>query len=155
MENNVTVLSKEGKKLPNTNIRKANYFIDNNNAYWVDDNVIMLKHNVFDKTYKRRIIKSENRKCYLCGRRIPISENATIDHVRSIADGGSNSRKNLRCCCKRCNSDKNRLSLDSYIKKIENNRNKYKYITDKQLLDLKFYALNIEPVRKGKNYDKN
>lgn len=150
MNNDITVLNKFGNKLPNTNKRKANYFVSNDNAYWINSNTIKLKHNIFDKKYKRRITKSEGRKCYICGKEIPLSEHATVDHVRSVADGGSNARRNLRCCCLRCNSDKNRLSLDAYIKKIEANRKDYSYISDKQLNELKFQAKNLEPVRKEK-----
>lgn len=149
MENNIKVLSKNGKLLPNTNKRKASYFVSNNNAYWVEETTIKLKNPVFDKTYKRKIINAEFRTCYICGRKIPLNEYPTVDHVRSVADGGSNHRDNLRCCCIRCNDDKQRRSLDDYVIYIDKNRKKYKYISDKQLNELKFHSKNIEPRRKG------
>ena len=155
MVKNVKVISNNGKPLPNTNMKKAMYFISNDNAYWLDEHIIQLKNPVFDKAYKTRIISEEFRTCYICGRKIPKNENATIDHVRSVADGGSNHRDNLRCCCLRCNSDKQRLSLDKYLEVICANRKKYRYISDKQLVELKIHSKNLEPIRKGKYYVKS
>lgn len=143
MENDINVLSSHGSKLPNTNEKKAALLIKNNNAVWINSRTIQLKNRVFDKRYKKFIVKDERRVCYICLKKIPKDEFATVDHVISISDGGSNSRENLRCCCKRCNSDKNRLSLDKYLKKIDSKRHLYKYISDKQLIDLKFYSKKV------------
>jgi hypothetical protein len=49
--------------------------------------------------------------CYLCGRpvvqvAVNLDFQATVDHVRPRGLPGSDDPANLRCCCRRCNTEK-------------------------------------------------
>lgn len=48
----------------------------------------------------RRRVLAEEPCCYLCGR--AGQANDVIDHVRELADGGTDERGNLRRCCRPC-----------------------------------------------------
>lgn len=87
--------------------------------------------------FKRRIIEDSNRICYICGRRIPYSETATIDHVvPKSRDGRADVFSNMRCCCVRCNNDKANMTISEYVNKILDDRVAYDYIPNAQLSKL-------------------
>lgn len=86
------------------------------------------------KEVKRQIIEDAGRICYICGREIPDSETATIDHVIPRSrDGRADILSNMRCCCIRCNTSKNNMTISEYVAKILENRGAYDYISNKQL----------------------
>lgn len=59
-----------------------------------------------------------NGHCAYCGK--PLSyKDMTIEHIRPLAKGGSNSLTNLLPACNLCNSTKGTLSLKEYRKLIQ------------------------------------
>lgn len=51
------------------------------------------------------LIKKYERICQYCFKKIP-SGQATRDHIKRLADGGSNDMSNLTLACRKCNNDK-------------------------------------------------
>lgn len=91
--------------------------------------------------FKHRIIEDSRRICYICGRRIPYNETATIDHVIPRSrDGRADIFSNMRCCCTRCNNDKANMTISEYVGKILENRVEYDYISNAQLQRLVKFA---------------
>lgn len=91
--------------------------------------------------FKHRIIEDSRRICYICGRRIPYNETATIDHVIPRSrDGRADIFSNMRCCCTRCNNDKSNMTISEYVGKILQNRVEYDYISNAQLQRLVKFA---------------
>ena len=61
-------------------------------------------------------------RCYICGIDTPQELRGTyepqapeLDHMVSLASGGSHSLDNLACACRRCNGDKGALDWDEYL----------------------------------------
>ena len=54
------------------------------------------------KIWKKDIKDSWNNQCAYCGS----NENLTLDHIIPQTKGGSDTTKNIVCCCKRCNHSK-------------------------------------------------
>lgn len=59
----------------------------------------------FSDDLKKDILKSQGGKCMYCGakQRIDLMD---IDHKNPIANGGSNTRRNLQVLCRTCNTRK-------------------------------------------------
>lgn len=63
------------------------------------------------------VLERDNWRCKLCGVKTPRALRGTyadrapeVDHIVSLADGGSHEYGNLQCACRRCNLDKGRSS---------------------------------------------
>lgn len=94
---------------------------------------------------KHRIIKEENRICYICNRYIPETEKATIDHmIPKSRNKRADISSNMRCCCTRCNNDKDNMTLLEYVKHMKENRDMYDYISNKRLKFLEDFAIMYE-----------
>ena len=65
------------------------------------------------KKMKRK--KGRARNCFYCGCHLH-NKNKTIDHVKPIAEGGTNEGHNLVICCKDCNEAKGDMSLVEFQK---------------------------------------
>jgi 5-methylcytosine-specific restriction endonuclease McrA len=117
----VEVVSKHGKKLDPTNGLVATSLVARDRAEWVVylKKIKIIRSRQDWKTLKRLVIKDENRLCYICGDFIPEDEPATVDHVIPRSKYGKDERKNLRCCCKRCNDDKLDMTIYQYAKHVE------------------------------------
>lgn len=64
--------------------------------------------------------------CYLCGINTPMSKRGTYDqdapeleHVVPLSRGGTHTRGNLRCACRRCNINKGSLTHEEYMVKLD------------------------------------
>ena len=130
----VDVYSVNGKKLAPTNLRVAKTIIGRKKAKWIKENesLILLYSKSEFKALKKLVIEEENRICYICKSIMDIGD-ATVDHIIPKSRGGCDFRYNLACSCPRCNEDKKNLTLEEYIRHIEKNRKKYKYIDLKHL----------------------
>lgn len=127
---NIKVFNDRGKKLAPTSYKVAKMLVAREKAIWIDEgkSLTLLYTKTDFKKMKKKIIEEEGRLCYICGREIPESENATIDHIIPKSKFGKDCRKNLRCCCKRCNDDKGDMRFILYYDQIISNRDKYAYI---------------------------
>ena len=61
-----------------------------------------------------------------CGREMlfgrsfyPLSDYATIDHIRCRAMGGTDALNNLQVICQRCNQKKSRIEFREYMDAVE------------------------------------
>jgi 5-methylcytosine-specific restriction endonuclease McrA len=57
-----------------------------------------------------RILERDNWTCQLCGVKTPRKLRGTfddrapeVDHIRSLAEGGEHSYRNVQCACRKCN----------------------------------------------------
>lgn len=90
---------------------------------------------------KHRIIREAKRICYICRRRIPKGETATVDHVVPRSKSSrADVYENMRCCCLRCNNDKDDMYLSDYVEYMAHHRDYYSYVSDKQLYYLQEFA---------------
>ncbi|MBN2602060.1 MAG: HNH endonuclease [Candidatus Marinimicrobia bacterium] len=56
--------------------------------------------------------------CYYCGKQFPRDE-LTMDHIVSVARGGTSTKGNIVPCCKQCNNDKKYLTpVEMLMKKV-------------------------------------
>lgn len=142
---NVKVYDIEGNLVTGYDYDEIRKFVLKKKAYWKSENAIQLtvsdkelnKRRTISKSLRKKVIMEEERTCYICGEIIDIEEDTTIDHLISVRNGGDNIRKNLRCCCSRCNLDKNNMNIDQYYDYIVSNREFYNYISNEQLTKLK------------------
>ena len=143
----IEVYSINGKKLPSTNLKVAKTMIRRKKAEWINENesLTLLYSKSEFKALKKLVIEEENRTCYICKAVIDV-EKATIDHIIPKFKGGTDYRYNLACSCLRCNEDKKNFTLRQYIRHIENNIEKYKYI------DLKY--LKKQLIERRSEYEK-
>ena len=94
---------------------------------------------------KHKIIEDSKRICYICNKKIPEEETATIDHIiPKSRDKRADIYSNMKCCCERCNNDKGNMKLSEYVLHILENRGKYDYISNKRLEYLKQFAITYE-----------
>ncbi|WP_312471245.1 HNH endonuclease [Neobacillus sp.] len=74
-----------------------------------------LIHKFYDKqTFKQMILMRHNYTCWYCGK-----YGDTIDHVIPKVHGGISSPNNCVCACKRCNKNKDNLTLQEFLFYIE------------------------------------
>ena len=132
MEKNIKVLSKNNKYLSPTTTKLAKLLIKRKKAIKVNEDTIKLTYDKKElRDLQRQIIEEEGRVCYICGRKIPLTERATVDHVIPKNRYGEDDKKNLHCCCQRCNVDKGSMTLKEYYQYIKLSKlrgKKYKYI---------------------------
>ena len=125
---------------------KAKSLVKAHKAYFVADKTLRLKTSKSQEaSKKRKVLRESKRICYICNRKIPEKETATIDHViPKSRDKLATCEYNMRCCCERCNGDKSNRTLSEYVKHIKKNRQNYSYISDKRLIYLEQYAEQYE-----------
>lgn len=79
----------------------------------------------------RRIFERDGNQCHYCNRAVHLdmtrrthSKAATLDHVRTIAEGGGNEMWNLVVACKRCNEQRGTMPYDQFrgIMKVRSNK---------------------------------
>ena len=105
---------------------------------------------------KHSIIADSKRICYICNKRIPDDEVATIDHIiPKSRDRRADTYDNMRCCCSRCNNDKANMTLSEYVEYILAKRDLYDYITDKRLEYLKQFSKYYEEEFYSKIHNQN
>ena len=81
-KNTIIVFDKNNTKQQNCSEKRAERLIKRGLAIKINDNSIKLLSSGYERrVLKRKIIQEENRICYICGRRIPLDEKATVDHV--------------------------------------------------------------------------
>lgn len=126
----IKVFNINGNKLSPTNIQIANTLVAREKAIWIEKgkSLTLLYTKSDFKKIKKQVINEENRICYICKKVIPESEYATIDHVNPKSKLGKDDRKNLRCCCKRCNDDKKNMDIFEYIQHMKGHLKDYNYI---------------------------
>lgn len=142
---NVLVVDKYDRVLSPTNILIANTLVARERAVWIEENksLRLIKTKQDWKELKNRVVKEENRICYICNEFIPEDTPATVDHVNPKSKFGKDERSNLRCCCKRCNDDKANMNLDEYYEHVKSNIDKYGYIdlNSLNLIRRKYYEI--------------
>ena len=76
---------------------------------------------VFLPVCRWTIYDRDNFRCYICQVKVATGgrnnnwRQATIDHVVPRNRGGQHAEYNLRCCCRRCNSKKNKRLLSEHL----------------------------------------
>lgn len=142
----IAVLDINGTFLSFCTRQRARKIVKEHRGYFIGDRTIKLNISKTKQAKERReVIKEEKRICYICNKKIPKDEIATVDHVipKSRNEFASN-KFNLKCCCERCNNDKADMTLLEYVQHIRYNREAYKYISDKKLDYLEQYARQYE-----------
>ena len=66
-----------------------------------------------NKSRKNQTYKKYGFRCYICGFRLRKGD-STIDHIHPVSLGGTNDLNNLRPCCKKCNEEKNDMTIYTY-----------------------------------------
>ena len=135
-KNTIIVFDKNNTKQQNCSEKRAERLIKRGLAIKINDNSIKLLSSGYERrVLKRKIIQEENRICYICGRRIPLDEKATVDHVIPLKNANKfvEYRFNKRCCCQRCNTSKSLKKLSKYVDYIKRHRDKFNYLPDSRL----------------------
>ena len=142
----IAVFGPDNRYLSHCTEKRATNLIDSRRATRVNVSTIKLTYTKKGwVSVKHNIIEDSNRICYICNRRIPEEEIATIDHViPSSRSTQANTFDNLQCCCERCNHDKDRMKLTEYVRHIKINRGDYEYISDEILESLQEFAFRHE-----------
>lgn len=142
----VTVYGPDGMFLSKTTTTKALKLLDTNRAISISAYSIQIKQTKKDtQKMKHRIIEQSHRICYICGRRIPEDEIATVDHIiPKSRDKRAYDERNMRCCCERCNNDKGNMTLKEYIEHIRRHRKRYKYLKNETINNLGKFAERYE-----------
>ncbi len=60
----------------------------------------------FDKDFRKKLFKDQGKCCQICKDVIKMSDNWEIDHIKALANGGSNDVSNLQVLCKGCHHNK-------------------------------------------------
>lgn len=142
----IAVFSPDNYYLSNCSWKRALTLLKANKAVRVNATTIRLKQSKQDRIrIKHNIIAEAKRICYICNRKIPEDEIATIDHVIPRSrDAKADIPNNMRCCCEKCNNDKGNMTISEYVEHIKHNRNKYQYISDNRLLYLENFSKYYE-----------
>ena len=61
-----------------------------------------------------RLLTESEGKCFYCG--ITFNDNWTVDHMNSLAKGGTNWPSNLALACKTCNFDKHTKDAVAFVR---------------------------------------
>lgn len=65
------------------------------------------KYNIADLLrFNEAKLRSDNKHCWYCGKKVSSPEELTIDHIFPRSKGGDNSVDNIYLVCKNCNSSK-------------------------------------------------
>jgi len=65
------------------------------------------------RVWEEEIRRQKTFRCYLCGKRFPISK-LTVDHIIDIKHGGTHTIDNLAAACVSCNSRKNSKGIKGF-----------------------------------------
>ena len=138
----VTVLGPDNVYLSHCTSKRALALVHSGKAIKVNAVTIRLKNTGKEIRQKKHdIIHNSKRICYICNKKISENEIATIDHViPKSRHERANAYSNMKCCCVRCNNDKNNMTLSEYVSHIYSNREQYEYINDTRLVYLKSFA---------------
>ena len=125
----------------------------------------------FDKDFRKKLFKDSGKCCQICKDVMKMSDNYEIDHIKALANGGSNDVSNLQVLCKGCHHNKTKdeaeegwvkqsdteSSFNSETSKIHESDlsrvwafvEKYTEIHDP---DLKIFGFDINKCRKNQMY---
>lgn len=112
----IEVVDKYNKPLAPTNALVARTLVRREKAVWLVKykKIKLIKTKEDWKIIKAKVVEEEKRICYICQEAIPESIPATVDHVNPKSRFGKDDRKNLRCCCKRCNDLKANRNIHEF-----------------------------------------
>ena len=80
---------------------------------------------------KEKIFRRDGYRCRMCGASKDNGIELTIDHIKPLADGGTNDIDNLQTLCKECNENKSNLNFPSGLEiDIETKENELKLLND-------------------------
>lgn len=142
----ITVLGPDGTILSRCTQERASTLLLNGRASKVDDTTISITETKQDRKKKMHdIIEESGRICYICGEKIPEDIPATIDHIiPKSRDKYADVYENMRCCCPRCNLDKENKKPLEYIKYILKHRKEHDYLSDDRLNYLARFFMQYE-----------
>lgn len=75
------------------------------------------KRLLYPHEVRELIYKNADGKCQLCGRKICYNT-MTLDHIKPLSMGGSDSVDNLQCTCKTCNNFKGNILPENFMEGI-------------------------------------
>ena len=137
----VLVTDRFEKFLSYTTKERAKRLVSSGRAIWVERNHIKLLINYKEQLkIQRQVGKEAGRVCYICGENIQAGDLVTVDHVIPKSIGGKDEAWNLRCCCYRCNKDKDSEPIRGYVRRIKRHRKEYDYISPQQLEQLELFV---------------
>jgi len=104
----------------NKNYKKCLIF---KKKYKNNSDIVIVGLRWYGKNVKRRtnglakeyLHQGKYKKCMYCSTELT-HENATIDHIIPISNGGSNAQVNLIVCCRDCNSERGDTNFYQYLK---------------------------------------
>jgi len=67
--------------------------------------------------YREAILKREGNTCFYCLRKLT-SENYALDHLIPQRDGGNDSYRNVVAACHSCNSSKNAVPAEDFLRRL-------------------------------------
>ena len=70
-----------------------------------------------NREYVDVLLKREGNACFYCLKDIS-SENCELDHVIPKLNGGDNTYRNIVATCHRCNTHKQGMSVDDYLRQL-------------------------------------
>lgn len=131
----IIVVDVNGRLLNPCTIKQANQTIVRKRAEWIFKNQAMQLFTNRNILHKERceLIKQSKRVCYICGKKVPLSDRCTFDHKCPTYKNGTEDKINGACCCLTCNGDKASRDYYEYVMYIYNNRLDYPYISDARL----------------------
>lgn len=133
----IIVFDKNNIKLSLCTYLRASKLVSRKSAFWLNKNSIKLLVDKNDrKKLRKEIVEKADRICFICNERIPEGTNPTLDHVIPKVKCGEDSIDNMRCCCKRCNSNKANMLMKDYIIDMKNNPKDYPWIAEDRLFYL-------------------
>lgn len=77
----------------------------------------MTEHQVIDPYIRRKLYARQNGKCAYCGRHRN-HKYMTVDHIIPLSKGGTNDIGNLQCVCKKCNSLKDDMMPEEFVRHV-------------------------------------
>lgn len=143
----VAVFDNDGKYLSHCTYERANKLVHSKKAFFIGIDMLRLKTGrkqiIRDK---HDVIRKDEYRCYICNNYIKHHNKRTVDHVipKSRDKMFADTKENMRCCCDRCNLDKDNRTIIEYVRHIRNHREKYTYISNKRLDYLERYAIQYE-----------
>jgi len=104
----IKILNKNGHVFNHVTHELATSFVRQHRCSWVDDATLQLEIDHQDEKRMRIEVLEESRyTCYICSKKMHKGHpDVTVDHVIPKRYGGSILKKNLICCCKKCNEEK-------------------------------------------------
>ena len=111
----VNVYSKEGHLLAPCSWQRARQMLRRGKAVKTGPTSVQLVLGRGDeKQIRKEVLERDHYRCYITEKVLAPHE-ATVDHIRSRAKGGSDFAENLACCSQAHNLKKGQLDLEDYI----------------------------------------